>query len=97
MHEISGADCGIDEVRGGVASSERKSEERKRNERVRILLFLRLTFECHSWAYVEFVVNGSDYASWHKFSMASRAYIHRRNRDRHDPRILELENRRKVA
>ena len=44
--------------------------------------------ECHFWAYVEFVVNGSDYADWHEFSMASRAYIHRRNRDRHDPRIL---------
>lgn len=53
--------------------------------------------ECHFWAYVEFVINGSDYADWHEFSMASRAYIHRRNRDRHDPRILELENRRKVA
>jgi transposase len=53
--------------------------------------------ECHFWAYVEFVVNGSDYANWSEFSMASRAYIHRRNRDRHDPRILELENRRKVA
>jgi transposase len=53
--------------------------------------------ECHFWAYVEFVVNGSDYADWHEFSMASRAYMHRRNRDRHDPRILELENRRKVA
>ena len=53
--------------------------------------------ECHFWAYVEFVVNGSDYANWSEFSVASRAYIHRRNRDRHDPRILELENRRKVA
>jgi transposase len=53
--------------------------------------------ECHFWAYVEFVINGSDYADWHEFSVASRAYIHRRNRDRHDPRILELENRRKVA
>lgn len=53
--------------------------------------------ECHFWAYVEFVVRGSDYADWREFKMASRAYIHRRNRDRHDPRILELENRRKVA
>jgi transposase len=53
--------------------------------------------ECHFWAYVEFVVRGSDYADWPEFNLASRAYIHRRNRDRHDPRILELENRRKVA
>jgi len=53
--------------------------------------------ECHFWAYVEFVVNGSDYASWAEFSKASQAYIRRRNRDRHDPRIIELENRRKVA
>jgi hypothetical protein len=53
--------------------------------------------ECHFWAYVEFGINGSEYANWSEFSMASRAYIHRRNRDRHDPRILELENRRKVA
>jgi hypothetical protein len=42
-------------------------------------------------------VNGSDYANWSEFNIASRAYIHRRNHDRHDPRILELENRRKVA
>jgi hypothetical protein len=52
--------------------------------------------ECHFWAYVEFVVNGSDYSDWHEFSTASNAHIHRRNRDRHDPRTLELENRRKV-
>ncbi len=43
--------------------------------------------ECHFWAYVGFVVNGSDYADWHEFSIAAaRAYLHRRNRDRHDPR-----------
>ena len=53
--------------------------------------------ECHFWAYVEFVINGSDYANWTEFSKASQAYIRRRNRDRHDPRIIELENRRKVA
>jgi hypothetical protein len=29
--------------------------------------------ECHFWAYVEFVVNGSDYADWHEFAMASHA------------------------
>jgi transposase len=53
--------------------------------------------ECHFWAYVEFVINGSDYDDWTEFSKATQAYIRRRNRDRHDPRILELENRRKVA
>lgn len=53
--------------------------------------------ECHFWAYVEFVINGSDYPDWDTFSKASQAYIRRRNRDRHDPRIIELENRRKVA
>lgn len=53
--------------------------------------------ECHFWAYVEFVINGSDYVDWTEFSKASQAYIRRRNRDRHDPRIIELENRRKVA
>lgn len=53
--------------------------------------------ECHFWAYVEFVVKGSDYTDWTEFSKATQAYIRRRNRDRHDPRIIELENRRKVA
>jgi transposase len=53
--------------------------------------------ECHFWAFVEFVVNGSDYPDWGEFNKAAQAYIRRRNHDRHDPRILELENRRKVA
>ncbi len=53
--------------------------------------------ECHFWAYVEFVINGSDYPDWTEFSKATQAYIRRRNRDRHDPAIRELENRRKVA
>ena len=53
--------------------------------------------ECHFWAYTEFVIKGSDYADWTEFSKASQAYLRRRNRDRHDPRIIELENRRKVA
>lgn len=53
--------------------------------------------ECHFWAYVEFVINGSDDADWTEFSKATQAYIRRRNRDHHDPRIIELENRRKVA
>jgi transposase len=53
--------------------------------------------ECHFWAFVEFVIKGSDYADWSQFTKAAHAYIRRRNRDRHDPRIIELENRRKVA
>jgi transposase len=53
--------------------------------------------ECHFWAFVEFVVKGSDYADWDEFTRAAEAYLQRRNDDRHDPRILELENRRKVA
>lgn len=53
--------------------------------------------ECHFWAFVEFVVKGSDYADWHEFTKAAHAYLRRRNRDRHDPRIIELENRRRVA
>jgi transposase len=53
--------------------------------------------ECHFWAYVEFVINGSDHLGWTEFSKATQAYIRRRNRDHHDPLIRELENRRKVA
>jgi transposase len=53
--------------------------------------------ECHFWAFVEFVIKGSDYTDWSEFTKAAQAYIRRRNRDRHDPRIIELENRRKVA
>jgi transposase len=53
--------------------------------------------ECHFWAYVEFVINGSDYSDWTAFSKATQAYIRRRNADHHDPRIRELEARRKVA
>jgi transposase len=53
--------------------------------------------ECHFWAFVEFVIKGSDYRDWTEFTKATHAYLRRRNRDRHDPRIIELENRRKVA
>ena len=53
--------------------------------------------ECHFWAFVEFVIKGSDDADWTEFTKAAQAYIRRRNRDRHDPRIIELENRRRVA
>lgn len=53
--------------------------------------------ECHFWAFAEFVVKGSDYRNWAEFTKAAHAYIRRRNRDRHDPHIIELENRRKVA
>lgn len=41
--------------------------------------------------------NHTDYNDWTEFSKAAQAYIRRRNRDPHDPRIIELENRRKVA
>lgn len=34
---------------------------------------------------------------WTESSKASQASIRRGNRDRHDPRIIELENRRRVA
>jgi hypothetical protein len=53
--------------------------------------------ECHFWAFVEFVIKGSDYQDWPEFTKAGHAYIRHRNRDHHDPRIIELENRRKVA
>jgi transposase len=53
--------------------------------------------ECHFWAYVEFVINGSDYPDWDQFNKATQAYIRRRNRDHHDSVIRRLENRRKVA
>ena len=53
--------------------------------------------ECHFWAYVESVINGSDHPTWAEFSEATQAYIQRRNHDHHDPRIIELENRRRVA
>ena len=46
---------------------------------------------------VEFVINGGDYRDWSEITKAAHAYIRRRNRDHHDPRIIELENRRKVA
>ena len=53
--------------------------------------------ECHVWAFAEFVIKGSDDADWTEFTKAAQAYIRRRNRDHHDPRIIELEHRRKVA
>lgn len=53
--------------------------------------------ECHFWAFVELVVRNSDYPDWAAFEKAARFYIRRRNRDRHDPRIRELEYRRRVA
>ena len=31
--------------------------------------------ECHFWACVEFVINGSDYNDWAEFSKATQAYI----------------------
>jgi hypothetical protein len=54
--------------------------------------------ECHLWAYIEFVIKGSDYADWTEFFKATQAYIRRRNRgDHHDPRIIDPERRHKGA
>jgi len=53
--------------------------------------------ECQFWSFVEFVIRGSDYPDWAAFERAAKAYIRRRNRDHHDPRIRELEYRRRVA
>jgi transposase len=53
--------------------------------------------ECQFWSFVEYVIRGSDYPDWATFEHAAKAYIRRRNRDHHDPRIRELEYRRRVA
>jgi transposase len=53
--------------------------------------------ECQFWGFVEFVIRGSDYQDWAAFEHAAKGYIRRRNRDDHDPRIRELEYRRRVA
>lgn len=49
--------------------------------------------ECQLWAFVEYLVRGSDYPDWAAFDKAAQRYIRRRDRDHHDPRIRELENR----
>jgi transposase len=53
--------------------------------------------ECHFWAYVEFVIRGSDYASHDQLAEATRTYLRHRNAAHHDSPIRILENRRKVA
>jgi transposase len=53
--------------------------------------------ECHFWAYVEFVIRGSDYASHDQLAQATRGYLRHRNSAHRDSRIRILENRRKVA
>jgi transposase len=53
--------------------------------------------ECHFWAFVEFVIRGSDYASHDQLAQATRAYLRHRNSAHRDSRIQILENRRKVA
>jgi transposase len=53
--------------------------------------------ECHFWAFVELVVNNSDYPDWAAFDKAAQLFIRRRNRDHHDPRIRQLEARRRIA
>ena len=55
--------------------------------------------ECHLWSFTEFVVKGSDYPTWTEFTKATHAHLHRRNRDRDRdrPRIIDLENHRRLA
>ena len=53
--------------------------------------------ECHFWAYVEFVIRGSDYHSHAELAEATRAYLRHRNAAHHDSPIRISENRRKVA
>jgi transposase len=53
--------------------------------------------ECHFWAYVEFVIRGSDYQSHAELAEATRAYLRHRNATHHDSPIRILENRRRVA
>jgi hypothetical protein len=53
--------------------------------------------ECHFWAFVELVVNNSDYPDWATFDKAAQFYRRRRNRDRNDPRIRKLESRKRIA
>jgi transposase len=53
--------------------------------------------ECHFWAYVEFVIRGSDYTSHAQLAQATRGYLRHRNSAHRDSRIRILENRRKVA
>jgi transposase len=53
--------------------------------------------ECHFWAYVEFVIRGSDYASHAQLAEATRGYLRHRNSLHRHSRIRILENRRKVA
>jgi transposase len=53
--------------------------------------------ECHFWAFVEFVIRGSDYANHDQLAQATRQYLRQRNSAHRDSRIRILENRRKVA
>jgi transposase len=53
--------------------------------------------ECHFWAFVEFVIRGSDYANHHELARATSGYLRHRNSAHRDSRIRILENRRKVA
>jgi transposase len=53
--------------------------------------------ERHFWAYVEFVIRGSDYASHNQLAQATRSYLRHRNSAHRHSRIRILENQRKVA
>jgi hypothetical protein len=47
--------------------------------------------ECHFWAYVEFVIRGSDYPSHDQLAQATRGYLRHRNSAHRDSRIRILE------
>jgi transposase len=53
--------------------------------------------ECHFWAFVEFVIRGSDSTSHDQLAQATCGYLRHRNSAHRESRIRILENRRKVA
>ena len=69
------------------------SAERMANERAQTAVVTVLTPICVE----KFRQQAEATAKLAEFSKATQAYIRRRNRDHHDPRIIELENRRRVA
>jgi hypothetical protein len=53
--------------------------------------------QCHLFGIKEFCINNSDYHDHPALERAIMDYIEYRNANRHDPRILELVSRHKVA
>lgn len=53
--------------------------------------------ECHFFGIKEFCINNSDHPDHAALEKAIMAYIEYRNANRHDPRILQVVSRRKVA